>query len=116
MAMGRFRDSGASGGRLRCCPNDRERVAADDASASVGQRILRNTDAGYALPDGQGGWLTTDPDQHETYMAERNATLSYQLKPLVRMLKRWNRVHSERLESFHLEVMTASMFQSLGSN
>jgi len=60
--------------------------------------------------------LDPDPDQHETYMAERNGTLSYQLKPLVRMLKRWNRVHSERLESFHLEVMTASMFQSLGSN
>jgi hypothetical protein len=74
------------------------------------------TDAGYALPDGKGGWLTTDPDRHESYMAERNVALSSQLKPLVRMLKRWNRVHSKRFKSFHLEVVTATVFSSLAAN
>jgi Second Messenger Oligonucleotide or Dinucleotide Synthetase domain len=49
--------------------------------------------AGYALPDGKGGWLTTDPDFHQKHMADRNADLSSLLKPFVRMLKRWNRVH-----------------------
>ncbi len=78
--------------------------------------VFKWSGTGYGLPDGQGGWLTTDPDYHETYMAERNEALGYQLKPLVRMLKRWNRVHSSRLKSFHLEVMTASIFTSLGSN
>ena len=73
-------------------------------------------DAGYALPDGKGGWLTTNPDKHEAYMAKRNMALSFHLKPLVRMLKRWNRVHSKRLKSFHLEVIAASIFSNLSSN
>lgn len=71
---------------------------------------------GYALPNGTGGWLTTDPDYHETWMVERNKALSDRLKPLVRMLKRWNAVHSKRLKSFHLEVLVASSFTSLGGD
>jgi hypothetical protein len=71
---------------------------------------------GYGLPNGTGGWLTTDPDYHETYMSKRNGELSSQLKPLVRMLKRWNNVHSKRLKSWHLEVVAATVFSSLGTN
>jgi len=72
--------------------------------------------SGYALPNGTGGWLTTDPDYHESYMSQRNADLGYNLKPFVRMLKRCNNVHSKRLKSWHLEVMAAAVFSSLGSN
>jgi hypothetical protein len=71
---------------------------------------------GYALPDGSGGWLTTDPYVHHDWIAQRQKDLDYRLKPMVRMLKRWNNVHSKRLRSFHLEVMTASVFTSLGGN
>lgn len=66
--------------------------------------------SGYALPDGKGGWLTTDPDAHAAWMVKRNAESSNRLKPMVRMLKRWNAVHSKRLKSFHLEVLAASTF------
>jgi hypothetical protein len=71
---------------------------------------------GYALPNGSGGWLTTDPDVHDDYMSKRNQELNYNLKPVVRMLKRWNNVHSKRLKSFHLEVLAASAFTSLGND
>ena len=33
----------------------------------------------------------------------------------MRMLKRWNNVHSKYLKGFHLEVVTATVFSSLGS-
>jgi hypothetical protein len=71
---------------------------------------------GYGLPNGTGGWLTTDPDHHEAYMSQRDSELGSQLKPLVRMLKRWNNVHGKRLKSWHLEVVAASVFGTVGSD
>lgn len=35
---------------------------------------------------------------------------------MCKLVRRWNGVHSHRFESFHLEVMVASMFKSIGSN
>lgn len=71
---------------------------------------------GYALPNGSGGWLTTDPYAHHDWIAQRHKDLGYQLKPMVRMLKRWNNVHSKHLKGFHLEVITATVFSSLGGD
>jgi hypothetical protein len=76
----------------------------------------RGNDTGYALPDGSGGWLTTDPDAHAAFMVRRNTELGLHLKPLVRMLKRWNNEHSKYLKSFHLEVMVQACFGSLGAD
>ncbi|MCA1604372.1 MAG: hypothetical protein LC775_02565, partial [Acidobacteria bacterium] len=57
--------------------------------------VFKWNSGGYALPDGQGGWLTTDPDKHDSYIAKRHKELSYRLKPLIRMFKRWNNEHSK---------------------
>jgi hypothetical protein len=71
---------------------------------------------GYYIPRGDGGWQQTDPYEHHDFMARRNQELGGYLKPLVRLLKRWNNVHSRRLGSFHLEVMTQAIFSTVGSN
>jgi hypothetical protein len=71
---------------------------------------------GYVIPRGDGGWQQTDPYVHREFMATRNHELGGYLKPLVRLLKRWNRVHSSRLSSFHLEMLTQATFGSIGSN
>lgn len=71
---------------------------------------------GYFIPRGDGKWQKTDPYAHESFMARRNQELDYHLKPLVRLLKRWNRVHSARLRSFHLEVIVQETFGKLGGN
>jgi hypothetical protein len=78
--------------------------------------VFKWSTGGYGLPDGSGDWLTTDPDVHATYFAKRNEELGYRLKPLIRMLKRWNNVHSKYLKSFHLEVMASTVFTSLGND
>jgi hypothetical protein len=78
--------------------------------------VFRWSSGGYALPNGSGGWLTTDPDVHATHMAKRNSELGSNLKPMIRMMKRWNNVHSKRLKSFHLEMLVASSFATLGSD
>lgn len=81
--------------------------------------VFRRGKGGYLLPRGDGRWLTTDPDRHERWLNERNAAAGHQLKPMIRLLMRWNREHSARLKSFHLEVLAANAFSDpgeLGSN
>lgn len=78
---------------------------------------------GYFIPSGETDlwwgrhrWLMTDPDEHARWMSERNQALGGNLKPLIRLLKRWNREHSSHVRSFHLEVMIANTFSTLSSN
>lgn len=78
--------------------------------------VFSRGDGVYHLPNGTGGWLLTAPTIANDWFAERNRTLSYHLAPLVRLLKAWNRAHSKRMRSFHLETVAATVFGSLGSN
>jgi hypothetical protein len=73
------------------------------------------TDA-YHLPSGNGSWILTSPFIANRWFSEKNASLSYNLAPLVRLLKKWNIAHSKRLRSFHLETMAGQAFSSLSSN
>jgi Second Messenger Oligonucleotide or Dinucleotide Synthetase domain len=70
----------------------------------------------YLLPAGDGAWLRTSPFVANQWLSSRNADLGYHLKPVIRLLKRWNREHSSYFKSFHLETVVASVFSSLGSN
>ena len=71
---------------------------------------------GYLIPKGDGTWQATDPDYHDTYISGRHAALGYHLKPMARLIKAWNRAHSQRLSSFHIECMLATTFVSIGAN
>lgn len=70
----------------------------------------------YYLPSGSGTWITTDPDGVNAFLSRRQNELGGHLRPLVRLLKRWNNVHSKRLRSFHLELMVQATFGSLSGN
>lgn len=70
----------------------------------------------YWLPAGDGTWIRTAPTKANDWYFAQNERLGYHLSPVVRLLKAWNRAHSKRLRSFHLETMTAHVFSSLGSN
>lgn len=71
---------------------------------------------GYFLPAGDGSWLRTDPPKQEQWAQERESSLSSQFKRRVRILKRWNNIHSCRLDSWQLEVMVGTVFTSMSSN
>jgi hypothetical protein len=77
--------------------------------------FLKATDV-YHLPSGDGSWILTSPFVANTWFAGKNADLSYNLAPLVRLLKKWNSAHSKRLRSFHLETMAGHTFGSLSTN
>lgn len=78
--------------------------------------VFLRGDGVYHLPDGSGGWLLTAPTVANDWFSNRNSTLNYHLAPVVRLLKSWNRAHSKRMRSFHLETVAATIFGSMGSN
>jgi hypothetical protein len=78
--------------------------------------MVKYTSGGYGIPDGSGSWLTTNPIKHEEYLNEQNSKLSGDLKKIARFAKQWNRCHSSRLSSFHLEMLVARTFGKLGTN
>ena len=86
-----------------------------DAHVDIAPVFRWNT-GGFILPSGDGGWIHTDPEAQGKWFSERRESIGADLTPVAKLVRRWNAVHSGRFESFHLEVMVASMFKSLGSN
>jgi hypothetical protein len=78
--------------------------------------VFKWSSGGYALPSGDGGWITTDPEAQAAWFAGRKTAVGSNLTAVCKLARRWNAVHSRRLGSFHVDVMVASMFSSLGSN
>lgn len=71
----------------------------------------------YLLPAGDGSWIRTSPADQAKWFKERCDLLgAAYLRKLIRVLKRWNSVHDYRFKSFHLEVLVANLFISLGGN
>lgn len=71
---------------------------------------------GFLIPDGKGGWQSTNPPFHDDLVTKANVRLGSQLKPLVRLMKAWNiDGNSHRLRSFHLEMMVERMWRSANS-
>lgn len=71
---------------------------------------------GYALPSGTGGWITTDPPKQAQWATDREAALGGQFRRRARLAKRWNRVHSARLQSWHVEVIVGTAFGTMSAN
>lgn len=62
---------------------------------------------GYFIPDSiQKRWIETDPKRHVEIWAEANKKHGYKLVPIIKMMKAWNKKHSELLRSFSLETLT----------
>jgi hypothetical protein len=78
--------------------------------------IQSSSEGVYWLPSGDGSWIMTAPFVANKWFTDKNADLSYNLVPLVRLLKKWNLAHSKRLQSFHLETVAANAFSKLGTN
>jgi SMODS domain-containing protein len=72
--------------------------------------VFEANPSGFVLPSGDGGWIRTDPDVNDEFLKRRNSELGGKLKRFSRMLKQWNRTHSNHLIGFHLEVMAQSSF------
>lgn len=69
---------------------------------------------GYLIPDSiLGRWIGTDPKEHVTIWENANKGHNSKFVPVVKLLKAWNRKHSERLRSFHLETLALAVFSNI---
>jgi hypothetical protein len=66
---------------------------------------------GYLIPDPRNkSWIQTDPKTHIQQWIESNKYHEGRLVPFIKMIKAWNRAHSWRFESFHLEAVVRQTF------
>jgi hypothetical protein len=69
---------------------------------------------GYLIPDSiEERWIATDPTLHIDLWSQMNAKKNGDFIPLIKMLKGWNRMHSQLLRSFHLETLAHEVLQDV---
>lgn len=62
----------------------------------------------YYIPDSNGGWMATYPNDFNDKLTEANNNCSYKIKPLVRLIKHWNvNVNYHDLVSYKIEERIA---------
>jgi hypothetical protein len=67
---------------------------------------------GFLIPDGSGDWMATNPPFHDELMEKSNLRLESSLKPVVRLMKEWNRQNLGHLQSFHMEMLVERIWRS----
>lgn len=67
----------------------------------------------YNVPDmNTGNWLISRPRKHSSDLDAKASICGSQFRQIIRMIKQWNKSHSELLESYHIEVMALKTFNS----
>ncbi|MEY4980419.1 MAG: hypothetical protein RLZZ352_2689 [Pseudomonadota bacterium] len=71
----------------------------------------------YKIPNGSGGWMTTDPNDFNSTLTSKNKDHNYLIKPTIRILKYWNAINSYPYSSYALEKKIVDMdFMWVSSN
>ena len=69
---------------------------------------------GYLIPDSRKGlWISTDPKVHISLMSTANARHNFDLVPIVKMIKAWNRNIGYGFVSFYLELVALQIFNNV---
>lgn len=66
-----------------------------------------NGDLIYKIPDGNGGWMPSNPKSHNEYVNSVNNNLNKKVKPLIRFIKSWKYERTVPISSFYLELRVA---------
>lgn len=90
------------------------------AESGIGYDVVPAVDAGdgvFHIPDrGRGGWIRSAPKRHMDLATSANQRAGNKLKPLIKLIKYWNRTNHKPLRSFHLEVMAYGALQQPPEN
>lgn len=69
---------------------------------------------GFLIPNTRTNqWISTDPKEHVRLWSQANAAHNGDLVPLIKMIKQWNRSHSNLLRSFHLETLILNVLTNV---
>lgn len=64
----------------------------------------------YLIPDGNGGWMESNPEIHNTYIESKNQESRGKLRAVAQLFKFWRscRKPAIPISSFHIEMVLAS--------
>ncbi len=66
----------------------------------------------YYIPDGNGSWMLTNPNDFNSKLTKANNNNSYKIKPLVRLIKYWNINSNYRyFSSYKMEEKIANSYE-----
>lgn len=90
-----------------------ENPSPDDTVMSIEVVPAFAKDDHYRIADPtKSGWMSTDPKLHATMATDANKTFSNEWKPLVKMVKAWNRNLAEPVApSFLIEVLALKLIR-----
>ncbi len=72
------------------------------------------TGGGYLIPDSiLKRWIETDPKKHVEIWSAANKAHDGDLVQLIKMIKAWNKEHSQLLRSFHLETTIVQVLENV---
>ena len=65
----------------------------------------------YQIPDmNTGKWISTNPKKHTSDIEQRSKSAGPLFRKIIKMVKWWNKKHSNYLQSYHIEVMALYCF------
>lgn len=69
---------------------------------------------GFLIPDSiSSRWVETDPKKHVDIWSNANIAHNGDLVPLIKMIKGWNKQHSTKFQSFHLEALILQILNNV---
>lgn len=78
------------------------RVVDDDGKVSYYNVPNSNTDR----------WIVSRPKRHASAIEAKSSECGYNFRRIIKMIKHWNRIHSDYLQSYHIEVLALKVFDS----
>ena len=78
------------------------RVVNDDGSVSH-----------YNVPDSNTDtWIASRPKKHAADIEKKSSECGYNFRRIIKMIKHWNKAHSDYLQSYHIEVLALQVFNA----
>jgi hypothetical protein len=65
----------------------------------------------YNVPDSNTDiWIQSRPKKHAAAIEAKSSECGYNFRRIIKMIKHWNRIHSDYLQSYHIEVLALNVF------
>lgn len=67
----------------------------------------------YNVPDSSTDtWIASRPNTHAADIERMSSYCGYNFRRIIKMIKHWNYIHSDYLQSYHIEVLALKVFGS----
>lgn len=67
----------------------------------------------YNVPNSNNDtWIQSKPKTHANSILKKSTDCGYNFRRIIKMAKHWNRIHSDYLQSYHIEALALKIFDN----